>query len=43
CRVLFKKTILNNTQDLLDLMTIADENGARKIILYENNIHPDFK
>ena len=34
--------ILNNPQDLLDLMTLAGEKDANKIILHENNINPDF-
>ncbi len=29
-------------QDALDIMVTADEKGARKIIMYEKNIHPDF-
>ena len=34
--------ILNNPQDLLDLMVLAGEKDANKIILHENNINPDF-
>ncbi|MBN2411496.1 DUF4180 domain-containing protein [candidate division KSB1 bacterium] len=34
--------VLNNVQDALDIMVTADEKGARKIIMYEKNIHPDF-
>jgi hypothetical protein len=36
------KTILNIAQDALDLMVIASDKGTNKIILHENNIHPDF-
>jgi hypothetical protein len=36
------KNILNNTQDMLDLMVMAYEKDANKIILHENNINPDF-
>jgi hypothetical protein len=36
------KTILNIAQDALDLMVIASEKDTNKIILHENNIHPDF-
>ena len=35
-------TILNNPQDILDLMVLAVEKDANKIILHENNINPDF-
>ena len=31
-------TILNNPQDILDLMVLAGEKDANKIILHENNI-----
>lgn len=34
--------ILNNPQDILDLMVLAGEKDASKIILHENNINPDF-
>jgi len=34
--------ILNIAQDALDLMVIASEKDTNKIILHENNIHPDF-
>jgi hypothetical protein len=37
-----KKIILNNPQDALDLMVMASEKGAVKIILQEKNMHPDF-
>ena len=36
------ETILNNPQDILDLMVLAGEKDANKIILHENNINPDF-
>jgi len=36
------KTILNIAQDALDLMVIASEKGARKILLHENSLHPNF-
>jgi hypothetical protein len=36
------KNLLNNPQDILDLMIIAYEKDANKIILHENNINPDF-
>jgi len=34
--------ILKNAQDALDIMANAGEQGARKIILYEKNISPEF-
>lgn len=34
--------IVTKVQDALDIMADADYKGARKIILYEKNIHPDF-
>jgi hypothetical protein len=34
--------ILNNPRDILDLMVLAGEKDANKIILHENNIKPDF-
>jgi hypothetical protein len=34
--------ILNNPQDTLDLMVLAGEKDANKIIIHENNINPDF-
>jgi len=34
--------IINTSQDALDLMVMANENGAGKIILHENAMHPDF-
>jgi hypothetical protein len=37
-----EKTILNIAQDALDLMIKAAEQDSGKIILHENNIHPDF-
>ena len=37
-----EKTILNTAQDALDLMVLASEKDASKIILNENSIHPDF-
>jgi len=36
------KIILNKVQDALDFMADADYNGAQKIILNKENIHPDF-
>jgi hypothetical protein len=36
------KTILDNPQDILDLMVLAREKDANKIILHENSINPDF-
>ncbi len=37
-----EEVIINKTQDALDIMADADYNGARKIILYEKNINPNF-
>lgn len=37
-----EEIILNCVQDSLDLMADADYNGARKIILHEKNISPEF-
>jgi hypothetical protein len=34
--------IINIVQDALDLIAIAYEKGIKKIILHENNIHPNF-
>lgn len=34
--------VINNVQDALDIMANADALGARKIILYEKNISPEF-
>ena len=39
---ILNETILNSPQDLLDLMVLAGEKDANKIILHENNINPDF-
>lgn len=37
-----EKIIINNVQDSLDLMAEADNKGARKIIIREENICQDF-
>jgi hypothetical protein len=34
--------VIDTTQDMLDLMVDIDYQGARRIILYEKNIRPDF-
>ena len=39
---ILNETILNSPQDILDLMVLAGEKDANKIILHENNINPDF-
>lgn len=33
---------INSVQDGLDLMAIADQLGARSLIVYENNLAPEF-
>lgn len=33
---------INSLQDSLDLMANADYQGARRVIIYEHNVHPDF-
>jgi len=38
----FDDLVINNAQDALDIMANAGEQGARKIILYEKNISPEF-
>lgn len=40
--VISEEIILTCVQDSLDLMADADYQGARKIVLYEKNINPDF-
>ncbi len=40
--VISDEIVLNNVQDSLDLMANADYQGARKIILHEKNINPEF-
>jgi hypothetical protein len=34
--------VINETQDALDLMADAVYHGARRLILYEKNLKPDF-
>jgi len=34
--------VINNIQDALDVMANADYQGARSIILYEQNLNPEF-
>lgn len=34
--------VINTPQDALDAMGNADYNGARSIIFYEHQLHPDF-
>ena len=34
--------VINETQDALDLMADAVDHGARRLILYEKNLKPDF-
>jgi len=36
------EVVIQKVHDALDIMADADYNGARKIILHEKNIHPDF-
>jgi hypothetical protein len=36
------ETVINTIQDALDLMANADYQGARKIIVHENNLNPKF-
>ena len=40
--VLSDKIIIETVQDSLDLMADADYRSARKIIIHQKNIHPDF-
>lgn len=40
--IISDEIVMANTQDALDMMADADYNGARKIIIHEKNINPDF-
>lgn len=40
--ILSDRVLLNSTQDVLDMMADADYGGARKIIVHEKNISPEF-
>jgi len=40
--IISDKIEISNVQDALDLMVDCDYQGARKIILHERNIFPDF-
>lgn len=39
---LTSQIILTEMQDFLDLMANASYNGAQKIIIYKQHLHPDF-
>lgn len=40
--IISEEIVINKTQDALDIMADADYNGARKIIIHEKNLIPDF-
>ncbi len=40
--IISEEIVINKTQDALDIMADANYNGARKIIIHEKNLIPDF-
>ena len=37
-----KERVIHTVQDALDLMGNADYQGARSVLVHEDNLHPDF-